>query len=310
MFPVRSDGSFCSSLSKSRSGWSRSVVVVSVVVGKRLDRAERAGSVSSVTEVPGEENKECAVTTKKFVETVSVARAGDIEALLDTGACISMVRRASLPEALLARMEAWKRAPLCGAGNKAIYPLGTEALTIRREGKAVDLPELAVVDACPYPMLLGNDYLEIFGGFINCRTGELVAEIPKVEVTGGDAVGMAVDGDEVETIAGEREEMHAVGGNVCCATDGRDGHLHCTEQKWRVWPVETCVVPARSTVFVDMELGIKEGKEVIIESKFLFHSSNEWVVPRAVVQVEKHCACASHELQQAGSEAQADRHEA
>ena len=61
---------------------------------------------------------------------------------------------------------------------------------------------------------------------------------------------------------------------------------------------------------MDMELGIKEGKEVIIESKFLFHSSNEWVVPRAVVQVEKHCACASHELQQAGSEAQADRHEA
>ena len=239
-----------------------------------------------MNEVPGEENKECAVTTKKFVETVSVARARDIEALLDTGACISMVRRASLPEALLARMEAWKRAPLCGAGNKAIYPLGTVALTIRREGKAVDLPEVAVVDACPYPMLLGNDYLEKFGGFINCRTGELVAEIPKGEVTGGDAVGMAVDGDEVETIAGEREEMHAVGGNVCCATDGRDGHLHCTEQKWRVWPVETCVVPARSTVFVDMELGIKEGKEVIIESKLHCHSGNEWVVPKAVVQVE------------------------
>ena len=37
---------------------------------------------------------------------------------------------------------------------------------------------------------------------------------------------------------------------------------------------------------MDMELGIKEEKEVIIESKFLCHSSNEWVVPRAVVQVE------------------------
>ena len=90
-----------------------------------------------MNEVPIEEKRENVATARKFVELVSVARAGDIEALLDTGACISMVRRASLPEALLARMEVWKRAPLCGAGNKAIFPLGTVALTIQREGKAI-----------------------------------------------------------------------------------------------------------------------------------------------------------------------------
>ena len=100
-----------------------------------------------------------------------MARAGDIEALVDTGACISMVRRASLPESLLARMECWKRAPLSGAGDKAICPLGTVALTVRQGGKAIELPAVAVVEACPYPMLLGSDYLNKIGGFINCRTG-------------------------------------------------------------------------------------------------------------------------------------------
>ena len=129
-----------------------------------------------------------------------------------------MVRRASLPEALLEREEVWKRAPFCGAGNKAIYPLGTVTLTIRREGKAIDLPEVAVVDACPYPMLLGNDYVEKFGGFINCKTGELVAGIPNRDVTGGDAVGMVAEVNEVTTIAHE-QEMHAPYGNVCCVTD-------------------------------------------------------------------------------------------
>ena len=171
-----------------------------------------------MNEVPIEEKRENVATARKFVELVSVARAGDIEALLDTGACISMVRRASLPEALLEREEVWKRAPFCGAGNKAIYPLGTVTLTIRREGKAIDLPEVAVVDACPYPMLLGNDYVEKFGGFINCKTGELVAGIPNRDVTGGDAVGMVAEVNEVTTIAHE-QEMHAPYGNVCCVTD-------------------------------------------------------------------------------------------
>ena len=35
-----------------------------------------------------------------------------------------------------------------------------------------------------------------------------------------------------------------------------------------------------------MEVGIKEGNEFIIESKLHCHAENEWLVPRAIVQLE------------------------
>ena len=63
-------------------------------------------------------------------------------------------------------------------------------------------------------MLLGSDYLEKFGGFIICKTRELVAGIPNREVKGEDAVGMVAEVKEMRTIDHEQQDVPAPVGNV------------------------------------------------------------------------------------------------
>lgn len=119
----------------------------------------------NVIEVPKE-----AVETKRakrFVATVSVARVGDVEALIDTGAGVSMVKGDILPEHVWSKMEEYRGVPLRDAGSRPLYPIGAIGLTIRNGSEVTELPGMAVVDACPYEMLLGSDYLEKVGGFIN-----------------------------------------------------------------------------------------------------------------------------------------------
>lgn len=52
---------------------------------------------------------------------------------------------------------------------------------MRKGSNVTDLPGVAVVDACPHEMLLVSDYLETFGGFNHCRTGEWVHETPRLQ---------------------------------------------------------------------------------------------------------------------------------
>lgn len=78
-------------------------------------------------------------------------------------------------------MEEYQGMPLRDAGARPLLPIGTICLTIKQGSNVSDLPGVAVVEACPLEMLLGSDYLEKVGGFINYRTGEWVHETPRLQ---------------------------------------------------------------------------------------------------------------------------------
>lgn len=235
-------------------------------------------------EAPVEEKK-----GPDFGVKVSVARVGDVRALVDTGACISLVRRDALSEALLGGMAQWKRAPLCGAGDRAISPLGTVALSIRLGAKVVDISEVAVVESCPYPLLLGSDYLEKVGGFINCSTGELVdADVEPDKSPSGDQTDGKEEGTSLPA-TGVVESMHVKAGErACCVVEGdEEGHIHCGDQRFAASLSASVVVPARTTAYVGMEVGLTEGREVVVEQKLHCQPGKEWAVPRSIVRVAR-----------------------
>lgn len=74
-------------------------------------------------------------------------------------------------------MDSYSGIQLRDANGRPVVPVGSIALTIRQGGEAIDVANVAVVRTCPQPMLLGGDYLNKRGGFIDCRTGELVPKV-------------------------------------------------------------------------------------------------------------------------------------
>ena len=235
---------------------------------------------------------------------VSVARIGEVEALMDTGAGISMVRNDVLPEFLWEHVQQYRGTPLRDAGSRPLVPMGTICLTIRQEGRAIDLPNIAVVETCPYEMLLGSDYLERVGGFINCRTGRLIPETTSVEADEDvDKKGVCEDSfgqkgerilevmpsikEEVEgEVVVESEESQSFGEmeGACCVVEGGSvGHFQCEETRFTVRPTVAIGVRENSTSFIELETGLGEGLTVMVEANCRLRHNQEWITPSAVL---------------------------
>lgn len=83
-----------------------------------------------------------------------------------------MIQVQLLPEEFRGQMKPWAGIKLSDAGGNPIDLVGSVALSVRYKEKVTEMSSIAIVSACPYPMLLGSDYLDEVGGFINCKTGE------------------------------------------------------------------------------------------------------------------------------------------
>lgn len=226
----------------------------------------------------------------RFVATVSVARLGDVQALVDTGACVSMIREELLPSHLRAMMNSYRGIQLRDANGRPVLPVGSISLTIRQGGETIDVANVAVVRTCPQPMLLGGDYLNKRGGFIDCRTGELVPKVPPQVEKGRPDVGVVPEANaelsEILLDEGTEMDEHRTSepmGNACCAVPGKDtGHLHCDGTRLNIRPAKEIVVQEGSTQFVEFLTGLVEGTTVMVESKRHLHVTKEWVTPRTV----------------------------
>lgn len=53
-----------------------------------------------------------------------------------------------------------------------IKHVGSVALAVRYKERLNEIAEISLVSACPYPMLLGSDYHDEVGEYVDCKSGE------------------------------------------------------------------------------------------------------------------------------------------
>lgn len=233
---------------------------------------------------------------------VDVARVGWVQALVDTGACVSMIREGQLPSTMKWMIKPWGKQALCDAGGGPLVQCGSLSLSIRYKETVVEVPHVAVVRECAYPMLLGRDFLKRARAIVNCGTGELQCSSESISARTSFSPRSSVvlesipeeiepEGESFEGVvcalsAIESMDLDSCGQPETYTTSASQRHLCVSKQVIRLRPNAEEGVSTRTSRFVPFFVGLGEGSELVVEAKLHHRVGREWITPRCVCKVE------------------------